>query len=98
MNNKNNNYYILFYKTVDDYTERRKPYRQEHLELAQNAFENGTLIMGGALSNPADSAILIFKGQNQSVAEEFAKNDPYVKNGLVVEWNVRTWTVVIGNV
>lgn len=93
----NNNYYILFYKTADNYTELRKPYRSQHLELAQQAFEDGTLIMAGALADPADSAILIFKGENQSVAEQFAKNDPYVKNGLVVEWNVRLWTVVIGN-
>ena len=28
--------------------------------------------------------------------EEFAKNDPYVVNGLVTEWNVRPWTVVFG--
>jgi uncharacterized protein len=92
-----NNYYILFYKTIDDYTERRKPFREEHLKLGQNAFKNGTLIMGGALSDPADSAVLIFKGESPTVAEEFAKNDPYVKNGLVVEWKVRQWTVVIGN-
>ena len=93
----NNNYYILIYKTEDDKTERRAAYRQQHLEFAQNAFKNGTLIMGGALANPADSAILIFKGEDPSVAEEFAKNDPYVKNGLIVEWHVRLWTVVIGN-
>lgn len=93
----NNNYYILFYKTVDDYAEKRKPFRQQHLKLAQNAYENGTLIMAGALANPVDSAILIFKGESPSVAEDFARNDPYVKNGLVVEWHIRTWTVVIGN-
>jgi len=93
----NNSYYILFYKTIDDYVERRKPYRQAHLESAQNAFKKGTLILGGAYSDPADGAVLIFKGANQSVAEEFAKNDPYVKNGLVVEWHVRSWTVVLGN-
>lgn len=93
----NNNYYILFYKTVDDYTEKRKPFRQQHLKLAQNAYENGTLIMAGALANPADSAILIFKGESPSVAEDFARNDPYVKNGLVVEWHIRPWTVVVGN-
>jgi uncharacterized protein YciI len=93
----NNNYYILFYKTVDDYTERRKSFRNEHLKLAQIAFENGTLVLGGALANPADSAILVFKGKDESVAEQFAKNDPYVKNGLITEWHIRSWTVVIGN-
>ena len=91
------NYYILFYTTVHDYVERRKAFREEHLKLGQNAFKNGTLVMGGALADPADSAVLIFKGESPAVAEDFAKNDPYVKNGLVVEWKVRPWTVVIGN-
>lgn len=91
------NYYILFYKTVNDYIERRARYREEHLKLGREAFERGTLVMGGAFADPADGAILIFKGQSPAVAEEFAKNDPYVKNGLVVEWHVRLWTVVIGN-
>jgi uncharacterized protein len=38
----------------------------------------------------------VFQGDDPSVAERFAKNDPYVKNGLVTRWRVRPWTVVIG--
>ncbi len=90
-------YYILFYETVDNYVEKRIPYREEHLNLAQQAYQNGSLIMGGALDDPADSAMLVFKGDNQQVAIEFAKNDPYVKNGLIMKWQVRPWNVVIGN-
>jgi uncharacterized protein YciI len=30
------------------------------------------------------------------VAERFAKNDPYVLNGLVKQWRVREWTTVLG--
>jgi len=91
-------YYILFYKTVEDYIEKRAPYRSEHLLLAQKAQENGNLIMAGALADPPDGAILIFKGDSPQKAEDFAKNDPYVINGLIREWYVRPWTVVIGNV
>lgn len=90
-------YYILFYKTVDNYVEKRAPFREEHLSLAQQAYQNGSLIMGGALDDPADSAMLIFKGESSKVATEFAQNDPYVKNGLITEWQVRPWIVVIGN-
>ena len=90
-------YYILFYETVDNYVEKRIPYREEHLSLAQQAYQNGSLIMGGALDDPADSAMLVFKGDDQQVAIEFAKNDPYVKNGLIMKWQVRPWNVVIGN-
>lgn len=89
-------YYILFYKTVDNYVERRKPFRDEHLKLAMEAYNNGSIVMAGALADPADEAVLIFKGDSPVVAETFAKNDPYVKNGLIKQWTVRPWTVVIG--
>lgn len=52
--------------------------------------------MAGALADPADSAVLLFKGDGPEVAQDFAQNDPYVKNGLIAEWHVRPWTVVIG--
>ena len=90
-------YYLLFYKTVDQYKEKRKPYRNNHLALAKAAYENGDLIMGGALDDPADGAVLVFKGESAAAARAFAENDPYVQNGLITEWSVRPWTVVIGD-
>jgi len=89
-------YYILFYKTVDNYIEKRAPYREEHLAMATDFFKAGKLTMAGALAEPADGAVLVFKGDDPKVAEDFARNDPYVKNGVVVEWRIRPWTVVIG--
>ena len=89
-------YYILFYKTVENYVEKRKPFRELHLAYANTAHERGELMLAGALAEPADSAVLVFKGDGPAVAENFAKNDPYVLNGLITEWSVRPWTVVIG--
>ena len=89
-------YYVLFYKTIENYIEKRAPFREEHLRLANAARNQGTLIMGGALADPADEALLVFKADSPHVAEDFAKNDPYVKNGLITEWKVRPWTVVVG--
>ncbi|MCM4161268.1 YciI family protein [Antarcticibacterium flavum] len=89
-------YYALFYTTVKDYIEKRAAYREEHLKLATAAYESGNLIMAGALADPADGALLIFKSDSAEAAEDFAKNDPYVKNGLITEWQVRPWNVVIG--
>ncbi len=89
-------YYALFYKTVDNYIERRAPYRNEHLAYATAAHERGEMVMGGAFDEPVDGALLVFKGDTPAVAEDFAKNDPYVKSGCIIEWNVRPWVVVIG--
>jgi uncharacterized protein len=90
-------YYILFYKTVENYIEKRTPFREEHLGLVSKTYKNGDLIMAGALADPPDGAVLIFKGDSPEIAEEFVKKDPYVKNGLITEWNVRLWNVVIAN-
>ncbi len=57
----------------------------------------GELMLGGVLAEPANRALLIFRGDSRELAEDFARNDPYVANGLVVRWEVRPWTVVVGN-
>lgn len=89
-------YWLLLYDLVDDYLDRRGPLREEHLGLARAAQERGELVMAGALADPADRAVLVFRADDASVAESFAANDPYVKNGLVDNWTVRSWTVVVG--
>ena len=90
-------YYALFYYLVEDHLARRAAYREEHLRLAQEAHRRGELLLAGALADPADGALLIFHAADRSVAEDFARNDPYVTRGLVTRWEVRPWSVVIGN-
>ncbi len=50
-------YYVLFYKTVDNYVEKRAPYREEHLAYANAAHDRGELVIAGALDEPADGAV-----------------------------------------
>jgi uncharacterized protein len=88
-------YVLLEYQLVSDYLDRRGEYRDEHLALASAAAERGEIAMAGALSDPADRALLVFSG-DRAVAERFAQADPYVKAGLVTSWSVRPWNVVIG--
>ena len=90
-------YYIMLYDLVEDYIARRAPLRDEHLRLAREAHQRGELMLAGALSEPADRALLVFRVPDRSVIEEFAKKDPYVINGLVARWEIRPWTVVIGS-
>jgi uncharacterized protein YciI len=90
-------HYLLFYEVADDYVERRGAFRSEHLAKGWTAERRGELVLGGALANPPDMAILFFKGDSPAVAEDFAKADPYVLNGLVKRWYVREWTTVIGD-
>ena len=53
-------------------------------------------MLGGALADPPDKAILLFIGDSPDVAERFAVCDPYVTNGLVKRWYVREWNTVAG--
>ena len=89
-------HFLLFYEVSDDYLERRPAHRDEHLRLAWSAVERGSLLLGGALADPADEAVLLFGGDDAAVAEDFAKADPYVREGLVSRWHVREWTTVVG--
>jgi len=89
-------HYLLFYEVVDDYLTRRAEFRNAHLDLGWKAVERGELVLGGALANPVDGALLLFKGGSREIAEDFARADPYVTNGIVKRWYVREWTTVVG--
>ena len=89
-------HYLLFYDAIDGYAERRTAFRAAHLKHAAEAVARGELVLGGALANPIDGAVLLFRGASAATAEAFAKSDPYVLNGLIKSWRVREWTTVVG--
>lgn len=89
-------YFTLNYEVVDDFANKRTPFRPAHLIEVREAQARGELIMAGALGEPA-GALLIFRAADRSVPENFAKADPYVHEGLVTKWTVRPWTVVVGH-
>jgi uncharacterized protein YciI len=89
-------HYLLMYDLAPDYLERRPEFRQEHLALAWGAAERGELVLGGALADPVDMAVLLFNASSADVVERFVAVDPYVKHGLVARWRIRPWTTVAG--
>jgi uncharacterized protein len=90
-------YFALLYDLVDDMVNRRVPYRDAHLGLAREAHARGELLLAGALTDPTDRALLVFKTDAPTPVEDFVSKDPYVLNGLVKHWEIRPWTVVVGN-
>jgi len=90
-------YFALIYYVVDGFVSRRTRFREEHLRLVGEANRRGELRLAGALGDPVDRALLVFRTQDRSIAENFARNDPYVINGLVTRWEVQPWAVVIDN-
>lgn len=90
-------YFLLTYDYVENIVERRIPYRNAHLALAREYAGRGELVLGGAFSEPADSAALIFKVDRKAEVKAFIDRDPYMTNGLVTNWRIREWTVVVGS-
>jgi uncharacterized protein YciI len=89
-------HYLLFYDVAEGYVAKRSTFRAAHLEKVWRAHDRGELVLAGALADPVDGAVLLFKGDSPQVAEAFAQADPYVSSGLVVRWRVREWSTVAG--
>ena len=89
-------HYVVTYELAADYLERRPQFRNVHLAHAWKAADEGHLLIGGALADPVDTALIVFTGDSPAVAEEFARTDPYVTHGLVKRWSVRPWNTVAG--
>jgi uncharacterized protein len=58
----------------------------------QNA--KGKLILAGALIEPVDGGLLVFKGASVEEIESFVASDPYVQNGIVANSSVRPLATV----
>jgi uncharacterized protein len=89
-------HFLLIYTLADDYLAQRPHYRRQHLDQCAAAVRRGELVLGGALTEPADRAVLLFTGTDGDAARQFAADDPYVLNGLVERWEVREWVTVVG--
>jgi len=89
-------FYALTYDAVDGFREKRTPFREGHLALVREAHARGELLMAGAVGDPIEQALLVFRADSPDVAERFARADPYVTQGLGLNWKVRPWHVVVG--
>jgi uncharacterized protein YciI len=90
-------HYVLFYEKAPDHKEREGSHLAAHRDYVRAALVRGELILGGPLENPSDGDnLLLFTGDSPSVAEDFARADPYVQAGIVCRWHVRLWRTVVG--
>lgn len=89
-------HYILFYDYVEDIVARREPHRPAHLDRLRELHAQGVVGMAGALGDPVRGAVIVFRCDERGTAEAFAREDPYVLNGLVPSWRIEPWNVVVG--
>ncbi|CAF0740885.1 unnamed protein product [Adineta steineri] len=89
--------HVLQYEYVCDVVEKRKPHREAHLSFIGKQVENGNVLLGGAVSSPPTSALIIFRNLSSNEIEQFAKQDPYVINGIVTKYTVKPYMAVVGD-
>jgi uncharacterized protein YciI len=87
--------FLLFYDYVPDILERRAPHRDAHLEHARLWCEEGRLVLAGALGDPPYGAAIVLRVSGTEEVSEFVRDDPYDHAGLVTDWRVEPWSVVV---
>jgi uncharacterized protein len=90
-------HFLVFLEFSETFAARRAEFRKAHLEKAWAAVDRGELVLAGALTEPLDSGLFLFKGDSPEVAEKFVNEDPYINNGLVSRWRIREWATVVGD-
>ena len=63
-------YFALTYDVVDDFVNKRTPFRPSHLKEVREAHARGELVMAGALGEPA-GALLVFRAADKIDRREF---------------------------
>jgi uncharacterized protein len=82
--------YVLFYESADDVLSKAPAHFPAHAARYEEFQNAGTLLMVGAFANPQEEgSMAIFT--TREAAEEFARGDPFVLNGVVRNWHVREW-------
>jgi uncharacterized protein YciI len=86
-------YYVLFHEP-GEVNEKAPLYAEAHRAWFEKFHRNGTLVMIGPFANAQEEgAMSIFT--SREAAEEFARGDPFVLNGVVSNWFVREWDEVL---
>jgi uncharacterized protein YciI len=81
--------YVLYYESSPDVRQKAPLHMAAHRERWSEFAKAGTLLMVGPFADPAQGAMAVFT--TRDAAEEFAKGDPFVLNGVVSHWVIRDW-------
>lgn len=82
--------FVLFYETSEDVLETAPVHFAPRRPRYEGFHARGELLMIGTFADAVrDGAMAVVA--TREVAEEFAKDDPFVLNGFVRSWEVREW-------
>ena len=82
--------YVLFYESADDVQDKAPLHFPEHRAHGQEFHQRGLLLAYGPFANPQEEgSMAVFT--TREAAEDFARGDPFVSNGVVRNWEIREW-------
>jgi uncharacterized protein len=82
--------YVLLYESADDVLEKAAAHAEAHFARGHEFHERSSLLMYGPFGDPQrEGSMAVFT--TREAAEEFAKGDPFVLNGVVRGWEIREW-------
>jgi len=85
--------YVLFYEPGEVNT-KAPLHASAHQARFEEFHARGTLLLIGPFANAQEEgAMSVFT--TREAAEEFARGDPFVVNGVVRNWFVREWNEVL---
>jgi uncharacterized protein len=86
--------YVLLYEAVDDVATKAPPHFPAHKARLDEFHGRGDLLMVGTMAGPETrGALAVFRTRES--AEEFARDDPFVVNGVVRRYEVLGWDEVL---
>ncbi len=90
-------FFALSYEYDASYLEKRGPFTEGHTAHLKAAEARGEVVFAGAaMEGAVPFGFVVFKADDASPVEAFAKSDPYVMGGVTKAWKVRPWYGVIG--
>lgn len=89
--------YTAIFTFVPNMLERRKPYREAHLNHFYELRDAGRVVIAGPWADPYDGALVVFRAESRAEVEEIIQDDPYYKANLWPEISIREWNVVISS-
>jgi uncharacterized protein YciI len=90
-------HYMLYYQLVPDILEKRTPYKDEHMKILHELSSSGLVFVGAEMIE-GFPAVFMFEGKDDSVLQDWLKRDPYLNNGLVLEYRYNEIMIVAGKI
>jgi uncharacterized protein YciI len=82
--------YVLLYESAEDVLAKAPAHFAAHKARGQEFHKRGSMLAYGPFGDPQElGSMAIFT--SREAAEEFAREDPFVLNGVVRDWQILEW-------